>query len=548
MSVWFFASLIVLLIAAAIVIALLNRFYRKATRERALIRTGAGGKRVVLDGGFVAVPFLHRVEDINMRTMRLEVDRSGEQSLMTEDRLRVDTTMEFYLRVVPTDDGVSTAAQAIGSRALNPDDLQHLFEGRFVDAMQNVVAQTTMDALHENRAAFVDAVQDKLADRLQQNGLMLESASLTRLDQASFSSLDENNAFNAVGLRRLAEVIASNRKQRAEIEADADVSVRQTQLAGIKRRLEIEREQQQAEITQGLHIEQLKADTEAQRQQSRQLSEQLAEQSRIQRERETRASEIQRDRELREMEVAALLAAESAKIDSQIELTRKRAEEIAANSAEELARREIIVAQETVQLERERLAAERELEISSVRVRSENQTNEDRVASEVKTMLEKVQAESKAAELRSVAIRNEKQAEADGKVAVIKAENEISERIAQMKLQMHKVDKLPELARQMMKPVEKIDSIRINQVSGLNAPSGGNSGPVNGAVDGVLNMALQLPAMQKLGESIGVNLDVGGLDKQAEQSVSLPVESDRGDSGRGSDSNETGKTGQSGAE
>lgn len=541
---WFFASLIVLLIAAAIVIALLNRFYRKATRERALIRTGAGGKRVVLDGGFVAVPFLHRVEDINMRTMRLEVDRSGEQSLMTEDRLRVDTTMEFYLRVVPTDDGVSTAAQAIGARALNPDDLQHLFEGRFVDAMQNVVAQTTMDALHENRAAFVDAVQDKLAERLQQNGLMLESASLTRLDQASFSSLDENNAFNAVGLRRLAEVIASNRKQRAEIEADADVSVRQTQLAGIKRKLEIEREQQQAEITQGLHIEQLKADTDAQRQQSRQLSEQLAEQSRIQRERETRASEIQRDRELREMEVAALLAAESAKIDSQIELTRKRAEEIAANSAEELARREMIVAQETVQLERERLAAERELEISSVRVRSENQTNEERVASEVKTMLEKVQAESKASELRSVALRNEKQAEADGKVAVIKAENEISERIAQMKLQMHKVDKLPKLARQMMKPVEKIDSIRINQVSGLNVPSGGNSGPVNGAVDGVLNMALQLPAMQKLGESIGVNLDVGGLDKQ----VSLPADSARDDSGGGSDRNETGNKGQSGSE
>ena len=161
------------------------------------------------------------------------------------------------------------------------------------------------------------------------------------------------------------------------------------------------------------------------------------------------------------MEVQALLAAESAKIDSQIALTLKRAEEISANSAEELARREIIIAQESVQLERERLAAERELEISSVRVRSENQTKEQRVASEVKTMLEKVQAESKAAELRSVALRSEKQAEADGKVAVIKAENEISDRVVQMKVQMHKIDKLPKLARQMMKPVEKIDSIRI---------------------------------------------------------------------------------------
>ena len=88
---------------------------------------------------------------------------------------------------------------------------------------------------------------------------------------------------------------------------------------------------------------------------------------------------------------------------------------------------------------------------------------------------------------------------------------------------MHKIDKLPKLARQMMKPVEKIDSIRINQVSGLNGAGGsGNSpsGPVNGAVDGVLNMALQLPAMQKLGQSIGVNLDVGNLDDQSESGSS----------------------------
>ena len=48
---------------------------------------------------------------------------------------------------------------------------------------------------------------------------MLESVSLTALDQTPFEALDENNAFNAVGMRKLVEVIAKSKMERAEIEA-----------------------------------------------------------------------------------------------------------------------------------------------------------------------------------------------------------------------------------------------------------------------------------------------------------------------------------------
>ncbi|WP_282605332.1 flotillin family protein [Pelagibius sp. Alg239-R121] len=512
------ATLIVLVVILAIAIAFLQRFYRKATREKSLIRTGAGGQKVVMDGGVLVLPFLHRADQIDMRTMRLEVLQTGEKSLMSEDRLRLDIEMEFYLRVQPTQEGVATAAQAIGARALNPENLKNLFGGRFIDAMQAVVATKTMDALHENRGEFVTKVAETLKDNLAQNGLYLESASLVRLDQAAFSALDDNNAFNAVGMRRLAEVISANKKKRAEIEADADVAVRHTQLDSLKRKLELDREQQQAEIAQTLTLEKLKAESTAETEATRQQAEESSARARIERERGVKVAEIERDRALRENEVTALLAAETAKLDSQIALAHKRAEEISAQAETEMKRGKIIQAQEQVQLEKDRLAAERERATALIRAKQESEVSSERSRSANETLQASATAEAAAAERRAEATLKAMQAEAEGKAAMIEAENIASSELLRIKLDTHKIDKLPEIAERMAKPLEKIDSIRINHVSGLgqngggsdggNSP-GGSSGPMSGAVDGILNLALQLPAMQKLGESIGVNLDLG---------------------------------------
>ncbi len=514
------ATLIVLVVVLAVTIAFLQRFYRKATREKALIRTGAGGQKVVMDGGALVLPFLHRADQIDMRTMRLEILRTGEKSMMSEDRLRLDLEMEFYLRVQPTPDGVATAAQAIGSRALNPENLKNLFGGRFIDAMQAVVATQTMDDLHENRGVFVTKVAETLKENLAQNGLYLESASLVRLDQAPFSALDDNNAFNAVGMRRLAEVISANKKKRAEIEADADVAVRHTQLDSLKRKLELDREQQQAEIAQTLTIEKLKAESAAETESTRQQAEETSARARIERERGVKVAEIERDRSLRENEVTALLAAETAKLDSQIALARKRAEEISAQAETEAKRGEIIEAQEKVQLEKDRLAAERERATAMIRAKQESEVSGEQTRSANSTLQESAAAEASATERRAEATLKLMQAEAEGKAAMIEAENIASSELLRIKLDTHKIDKLPEIAERMAKPLEKIDSIRINQVSGLGQMGGGDGrgssgAPMSGAVDGILNLALQLPAMQKLGESIGVNLDLGNRESDA---------------------------------
>lgn len=498
------------IVAIVVVVAFINRFYRKSSRETALIRTGAGGQRVILDGGVLALPFLHRVEEINMRTHRMEVQRTGDRSLITEDRMRVDVALEFYVRVQPSPEGVATAAQAFGSRALRSEELRDLIEGRFVDALQAVAAAQSMDSLHEKRAAFVKSVRDAIQEEMEHNGLQLESVSLTRLDQTPFGALNENNAFNAVGMRRLAEIVATNKKKRAQIESDAELSVRQTQLDAMKRKLEIEKEQEQAQIGQRLELERSRSESDAAIAKAKEQATLTTAQSKIDREREIKSSEIQRERELRMREMESLLATEVARVENAIVLAGKQTDEAAATAKAELAKAQIILAQEKVQTDRERALSVRARELAKLRSEQDEEVESIRTRIEVESLVQKAKAEAEATRIKAEAEREQMLAESAGRKALIAAENSYSEAVLRTNLERHKVDKLPELAAQMMKPVEKIDSIRINHISGLNGSQGSGGaagGTVNQAVESILGMALQYPVIKKLGESIGVDLD-----------------------------------------
>ncbi len=511
-------GIIVAIVVIAIAVVFLNRFYRKSSRDVALIRTGFGGQRIVISGGCLALPFLHKVEEINMRTIRIEVRRTGEKSLITTDRMRVDAELEFYVRVQPSAEGIATAAQAVGARALSPDGIRNLLEGRFVDAIQAVAAEQTMDSLHEKRGEFVHMVSSALRDNLQHAGLQLDSVSLTRLDQAAFASLDENNAFNAVGMRKLAEIIAVNKKKRAEIEADADISVRQTQLAATKQRLDLGREEEQAQIMQRLGLDKVRASSDAEAARAREEATVASEAARIARERDTRAAEIEKGRELRRLEIEAQLGSEMRKADSAIALAAKHAEEARAEAAAELARTEVILAQEKVQTDRERAVADRSREIALKRVQEAGEVAEANAATETSVLIRKAKAEAEATRTLAEAERLKLLAESEGAKAVIAAKNSRSDALMRLELEQYRLDKLPEIVSQMMKPAEKIESIRIHQISGFGgsgpAVGGGSGGavvdaggkpPVNQVMDSILGMALQLPALKSIGEQIGVD-------------------------------------------
>ena len=107
----------------------------------------------------------------------------------------------------------------------------------------------TMEELHEKRGEYVKRVRAGVADDLLKNGLELEAASLTQLDQTGLEFFNPSNAFDAEGMTRLTEQIERRKKQRNDIEQDTMISIRTKNLEAEKLSLDIDREAEHARLT-----------------------------------------------------------------------------------------------------------------------------------------------------------------------------------------------------------------------------------------------------------------------------------------------------------
>lgn len=513
--------IIVLIVIAAALIALAAWFYERATNEVALVKTGIGGRRVIIDGGTLALPYFHEITRVNMQTIRMTVARTGDAALITKDRLRVDVSADFYVSVTPQADTITRAAQTLGKRLFQPDQLRGLIDGMMIDALRSVAARMTMDELHENRAQFVREVREGLAEAMANYGLQLDSVSLTGLDQTPFSALDENNAFNAVGMRKLAEVIAKSKKERAEIESDSEVSVRRAAMEAAKRKLEIDLEQRRAEIAQGQEIETLMAAQLAEVAQRKADSERTAAQARIRMEQDIQAADIAREQVIREAEIAQSRALEDAESDRQIQLSAKSQEESRAQAQADVARAEAVTAAEAVQTARAMAEAERRRALALIAAQEQAEAAAKRAeisaASDKATAADKADARRAEAEATKVV----ELARIEAERARIDAENARSDAIIAMDLEKARLEAMPRILAEMVRPAEKITGISINHLSGVGGARADGSerpaSPVNATVDAIMDMAVQLPSLQKLGDQISANLSqVSGKPKRSD--------------------------------
>jgi uncharacterized membrane protein YqiK len=536
----FLLALIVVAIVVAVLVWLLHWLYLRSSKERAFVRTGMGGQKVVLDGGAFVLPIVHDVIPVNMNTLRLEVMRGRDKALITKDRMRVDVIAEFYVRVAAHPDAVAAAAQTLGLRTMEPEQLKELVEGKFVDALRTAAAEMSMEELHEKRGAFIKRVRESVAEDLTMNGLELEAASLTQLDQTGMEYFNPSNAFDAEGLTRLTEQIEHRKKQRNDVEQDTLIAIRNKNLEAEKLGLDIDRESEYARLSQQREVEIARARQRAEVSTERAQREQAAEgaqiqakqsidEARIRSEQSIEQERIGKERAIQSLEIERRMAVELAEQQRAIAVARESEAQSVAQAAADTARATAVAAEEKVFTAREVEMAERKKTIDLIGARQEAEREALRLTTAAHAEMQastdrgtairaQAEADADADKIKSMAMRLRAEIEAEGLQLMNAAHNMLSPEARMSALRMRLVEKAEGIIRESVKPMERIEGIKILHVDGLGGSGGGGGGDgLNGNgnfADGIVNSALRFRAQAPLVDQLLREIGIEGGDIQ----------------------------------
>jgi uncharacterized membrane protein YqiK len=458
--------------------------------------------------------------------------------------MRVDVEAEFYVRVKPIVEAIADAAQTLGMKTLNPQELRTLVEGKFVDALRSVAAEMAMEELHEQRTQFVNKVQTAVSEDLLKNGLELESVSLTALDQTGKEYLNPDNAFDAQGLTKLTEEIQNRRKQRNDIEQDTEVKIRQKNLEAERIKLELQREEEYARLEQRRELENRRAEQEAdiarqkaeqdrQAREAQLLAQQEVERKKLEMEQLVKEREIEKARAVEQADVERTKSVELAKQDLAIAVAERSKAQSEAQAIADKARALAVKAEEEVVTVREKERAERQKQIELVEasknaekdsieitVSADAEKRAARDKADAQTMLAEGDAQSERLKAQGAEARYA--VDAAGRRALNDAANTLSLEQVAMQVKLEIIKALPEIIRESVRPMERIDGIKIVQVEGLrsdggtqggNGGSGQPAGQNGNLADQIVSSALRYRAQQPLVDSLlgEIGLGASGL-------------------------------------
>lgn len=309
---------------------------------------------------------------------------------------------------------------------------------------------------------------------------------------------------------------AESEKRRTEIAANQEVE--QARIAQDRALDQVRLERERA--LEGLQIAKRQAFEEAEIAAGEEV-----ERARIATERGLNEARIMRDSQLKQLEVEREKTVEIAEIEKAIALAQKSAERSAAIVDAEAARARAVEAEERAFTAREREIAERrklteiintqrEAEREALRLTAKAEAEKQAATSFAEAMKITAEGEAEAEKIKAKAAAERFEVEAHGQRQIAEAENVLSDGARQSRYRHKLLDKMEGIVRESVRPMEKIEGIRILHVDGANGAGGPNRNVTDEVIDSALRYRVQAPMIDSLMKDIGI--EGGGLGRMTE--------------------------------
>ncbi|MEM7649015.1 MAG: SPFH domain-containing protein, partial [Cyanobacteria bacterium P01_A01_bin.70] len=213
-------SVVTFVVLLLVAIWAYTRVYVITPTNEAFVRTGGivrKQKKVILNGGCVVLPGFHELTRVPLRELSIDVERTGKLAVRTQDYLRADMRVTFYVCINASEDDVLTAAARLSREGqITPEDIKNALEKRADDGIRAAAKTKTLAETDSDKLGFAQEVLNLIEPDLKKVGLTLNNLAISEIEESD--TYDTNNFFDAQGVRLRTETIQRSIQQKREVE------------------------------------------------------------------------------------------------------------------------------------------------------------------------------------------------------------------------------------------------------------------------------------------------------------------------------------------
>ena len=372
------AALVFLIVLGTLVY---SRLYQVTPANEAFVKTGGVLRKrrtVIKHGGCMVLPVFDRLTRVPLKEISIDVERTGKLAVRTQDYLRADMRVTFFVCINALDDDIKTATERLSQNGkITTEDIKNAIEKRADDAIRAAAKSKKLADIDSDKLGFAQEVLNLIEPDLKKVGLTLNNIAISEIEESD--TYDTNNFFDAQGVKLRTETIQKSIKQKEEVELTTAKERREIELMN---QVEIEQKEFNAR-TQTLEIEKSKESAE------------LAQQLELEALRAQRAREIQeaKDKEAANQERTKILQAKAVEEEQIRKKLAVQQSQIAADIALEEQEKKLKVAQALQKQEAEMAQIEQEKTIESNRLTAQVEIEEQEKKLKVAQALQKREAE-----------------------------------------------------------------------------------------------------------------------------------------------------------